>query len=54
MEVGFDCPENSGEWRNVKWRRGGSDEPLSGIQNKSPSCADIFDDDGNIIGVRII
>jgi hypothetical protein len=53
MEIGFDCPKNSGTWMNVEWRRGGSDQRLSGIQNKFSGCHDIFDDNGRKTEVRI-
>jgi hypothetical protein len=52
MEIGFDCPENEGEWINVNWRRGGSDQPLPGIQNKYPGCHDTYDDNGRKTGVK--
>ena len=52
MELDFNCPENSGNWKDVNWTRGGSDQPLSGIQNKYPPCHDTFDESGTKTGVR--
>ena len=35
------------QWTEIDWRRGGSDEPLEGVEQRYGPCHETFDEDGN-------
>ncbi len=48
------CPSPSygSDWTEIDWRRGGSDEPLEGVEQRFSGCHEVVDDDGNEQSVK--